>query len=208
MTANKVILIGYSGHALVVCDVLLTQKKQILGYCENMEKEFNPYCLEYLGSEKLNENILRIRNNSFFTAIGDNNIRRQVTQYISSKTFCLPVNAIHKNASISSTASLGNGIMIGDGSIINSCGKIGDGVICNTQSVIEHECMIGDYTHIAPGAVLCGNVSVGKNSFIGSRAVVKQGVNIGDNVIIGAGSVIIKNIPNNSKVVGNPQKFI
>jgi acetyltransferase-like isoleucine patch superfamily enzyme len=38
--------------------------------------------------------------------------------------------------------------------------------------------------------------------------VVKQGIRIGSNVIIGAGTIVIKDIGNEEKVVGNPQRNI
>ncbi len=205
---KKVILIGYSGHAFVVCDVLLSKNLELIGYCETSKKEFNPYSIRYFGSERLSENLNRIQKYSFFTAIGDNRIRKKVNEFVSNQTVSVPINAIHKNASISPSSSIGNGIMIGDGSIVNACSVIGNGVICNTQSVIEHECKIADYVHIAPGAILCGNVWVGENSFVGARAVIKQGVRVGKNVTIGAGTVVIRDVSDNSIVVGNPQKHI
>ena len=51
-------------------------------------------------------------------------------------------------------------------------------------------------------------MKVGEGTFIGANSVIKQGVTIGKNVVIGAGSVIIKDIEDNKKVVGNPQRFI
>jgi acetyltransferase-like isoleucine patch superfamily enzyme len=37
---------------------------------------------------------------------------------------------------------------------------------------------------------------------------VKQGVSVGANVIIGAGAVVLKDVPDNSVLVGNPAKLI
>lgn len=199
-------MIGYSGHAFVVCDIFLSSNIEPVGYFEASEKRINPYHLEFYGSEKSNHNLLK--DVAYFVALGSNIIRRKVTQTIVKKIGIPPINAIHNLSSISSTATIGEGVMVGNGTIINACCHIGNGVICNTQAVIEHECRIGMFSHIAPGAVLCGNVTVGENTFIGARTVVKQGVTIGDNVIVGAGTVVIKDIPSNSKVVGNPQKFI
>lgn len=205
---KEIIIIGYSGHAYVVCDIFASQNMQVKWYCDFKEKDNNPYQLKYLGQEDSDIVIQNLQQKNYFIAIGNNNIRKNIIENLKIKTQKPPINAIHKNSSISTTTQLGHGIMVGDGSIINACSKIEDGVICNTQSVIEHECTIGAYSHIAPGAVLCGNVKLGKNSFIGAKAVIKEGVQIGENVIIGAGTVVIRNIADNQIVVGNPQRKI
>lgn len=208
MDNESVIIIGYSGHGFVICDIFNSQKIQIVGYCEKIQKKFNPYNLTFFGQEVSKIALEKIVGNDYFVGVGNNQFRRKITNKVISLVDKKPINAIHNKASISSTASLQKGIMVGNGSIINACSQIGNGVICNTQSVIEHECILGDYCHIAPGAVLCGNVKVGENTFIGAKSVVKQGVTIGENVIVGAGTVVLKDLPDNVKVVGNPQKNI
>ena len=98
--------------------------------------------------------------------------------------------------------------MIAANATLNPMVHLGKGVICNTSTSIDHECIIGDFCHIAPGAVLCGNVQVGRSTFIGANSVIKQGIVIGNNVTIGAGTVVIKDIPDNTTVVGNPAKTL
>ena len=197
---------GYSGHAYVVYDIFKSQGVPILGYCEKHSKDLNPYNLEFLGSEHNHVFADRVTQSDYFVAIGDNNCRKNVYFNLISKFSKLPINAVHDKSSVSSTVKMADGIMIGDGAVINACSVIDKGVICNTQSVIEHECRIGSFSHIAPGAVLCGNVHIGSNTLVGARAVVLPGITVGDNVIIGAGSVVNKNIPDDSKVAGNPIK--
>jgi acetyltransferase-like isoleucine patch superfamily enzyme len=51
---------------------------------------------------------------------------------------------------------------------------------------------------------LCGNVKVGNTSFVGANAVIRQGVTIGNNVMIGAGAVVLKDVPDNTTVMGVP----
>ena len=48
----------------------------------------------------------------------------------------------------------------------------------------------------------------GELSFIGIDTTIIQGIKIGKNVTIGAGSVVIRDIPENTIVVGNPAKVI
>jgi len=201
------ILIGYSGHSYVIHGIFSSKGIAITGYCDNEEKKNNPFFLTYYGKELSENGLKAISDNGFFISIGDNTIRKKIYTELLSRNL-LPTNAFHSKAIIDpSVTTEKHGIMIAAGSIINPLAKIGTGSICNTGCIIEHECQVGDFTHIAPGAVLCGNVFVGENSFIGAQSIVKEGVNIGKNVIVGAGAVVVKNVPDNTTVLGNPARL-
>ena len=204
---KETIIIGYSGHSFVIIDTLVSNNIVVNYYLDNEEKALNPYQLEYLGTENEEKNILFLKENNYFIAIGDNQIRRKIQLFLAEK-LQKATNIISQKATISNKIILANGIFIGTNAIINALTSIGEGTIINTNAVIEHECKIGNYCHIAPSATLCGNVEVGDLSFIGANSVIKQNVKIGKNVIVGAGSVVIRDIPDDSKVVGNPAKFI
>lgn len=204
---ENIALIGYSGHAYVVFETFFSQGQIISAYTDVEEKTQNPYALKWLGNENEAFVIEKLRAYSYFVSIGDNVLRRKISNYLI-PLLGNPENALHKTAIISRSIHLGCGNLFGAGVIINAQVKIGNGVICNTGCIIEHECMIDDYAHIAPGATLCGNVAIGRESFVGANAVIKEGVKIGKNVIIGAGSVVIKDVSDNQKVVGNPQRLI
>ena len=202
---KPVAIIGYSGHAYVIIDILLSAGRLVTAYCDSEEKEKNPYHLQYLGKES--DVIHKLKKYDVFACIGHNGIREKVHAQMSN-LLRDPINAIHPSAVISSSVKLSNGIMVAANATINPLVEIGTGVICNTSCSIDHECIIGDFSHIAPGAVLCGNVRVGRNTFVGANAVVRQGITIGNNVMIGAGTVIVKDIPDNTTVVGNPQRIL
>jgi sugar O-acyltransferase (sialic acid O-acetyltransferase NeuD family) len=207
MEDNKIILIGYSGHAYVAHSILASAGKEVYAYCDNFAKETNPFNLEYLGAENTEAAISTLSKNNFFIAIGDNQTRRKIYENLSIKNLN-PINAIHPSAIICPTAIIGKyGVLVSAGTIINPLSKIGNAVICNTGSIIEHDCIIGDFAHIAPGTILCGNVVIGENTFIGAGSVIKQGISIGKNVVVGAGSVVIKDIPDNATAYGNPAQL-
>ena len=202
---KPVAVVGYSGHSYVIIDIFLNAGRMVSAYCDSELKERNPYHLNYLGKE--NEVIPTLKEYDYFIGIGHNGIRRKVQTSLSA-LLGKPINAIHPSAVISASVEMGYGVMIAANATINPVVTIGTGVICNTSCSIDHECTIDDFVHIAPGAVLCGNVRVGAGTFIGANTVIKQGITIGQNVTIGAGTVIIRDIPDNTTVVGNPQRII
>jgi sugar O-acyltransferase (sialic acid O-acetyltransferase NeuD family) len=204
---RKNIIIGYSGHAYVVIDVLLSQGEKIDGYCEKKQKVDNPYQIDFLGNENDSELIEMLNGSNIYLGLGNNKVRANVYNNLCLLDFKFPF-ITHKQAIISGKAEISDASVVMPGSVINAKAQIGIGVICNSGSIIEHECIVENFAHIAPGAVLAGNVKVGSHSFIGANSVIRQGVSIGNNVVIGAGSVVIRDIPNGSIVVGNPQRYL
>lgn len=202
MKNNDIILIGYSGHAYVVIDALYANDYNIIGYCDNEEKPYNPFELKYLGQES--EEILQ--DNQWIIGIGDNAIREKI--YYKYQHVGTPGYVIYNESDQGLMSAIGAGTYVGAGAVLNTLAEVGIGSIVNTGAIVEHECQIGNFVHIAPGAVLAGNVTVGDRTFIGANAVVKQGVSIGRDVIVGAGTVVLNDIPEGVTVVGNPGNIL
>jgi acetyltransferase EpsM len=204
---KKIILVGYSGHGLVVADTAFENNLNVIGYTEKSINEINPFKLEYLGDESSSDFKGWDLDVAFILGIGDNILREKIYKHVLSNGKKI-ISLINSTSSISSFAEIGDAVFINRNVSINAFAKIGSNVILNTGCIIEHECMIGDSVHIAPGAVLAGNVKVGSGSFIGANSVIKQGVEIGKNVIVGAGTVVLNNIYDDKKIVGNPSRYI
>lgn len=143
------------------------------------------------------------RDISWIIGVGDNQNRKKIAEKLKGSDF---VN-INLGMYMASDVTLGKGIVIAPGAVIQNNVMIGNHVIINTSSSVDHDCEIGDYCHIAPNSTLCGAVKIGSGTLIGAGSVVLPGIKIGENCIIGAGSVITKNIPDNSKAYGNPAKI-
>lgn len=203
---EEAVIIGYSGHAYVIADMLLKRKYNIIGYCEKAIRPINPFDLTYLGDEAETEVILKLGKFKAFLGIGDNRIRSKVYQYLIENNIELPLLR-HPKAILSKMSELGFGSVVMAGVVVNALSKIGVGVILNTSCVIEHECLINNFVHIGPGAILAGNVSVGEKTFIGAGSVIRQNIKIGSNAVIGAGSVIVKDVPDGVTVFGNPGRI-
>ena len=72
--------------------------------------------------------------------------------------------------------------------------------IIDTKTKISSNVSIGPYSVIGP------DVEIGENTIIHSHVNIVGHTKIGNNVQIGGGSGVIKNIPDNSKVMGYPTK--
>lgn len=196
-------IIGYSGHALTVIDTALSAGLSVDGYFAPTPAEADIFNLQYGGSET-EAPISHFRDNNWFIAIGDNNVRRRVAEHLAERGAGNAAALVHAKAYQSPYSQLKQGTLIAAGAVINAAAELGEFCIANTACVIEHECRIGAFSHIAPGATLAGNVSVGENSFIGANATVRQGIRIGNNVTIGAGSVVVRDVADNVTAFGNP----
>lgn len=203
---EKAILLGYSGHGIVVSEAATLSGFQILGYTNPGELDINPYNLDFLGDEndpKFNWEYCR----SYILGVGSNIIRERIASRVEkSGGKCMTV--VHPNSSLASTVVIGEGTFVARNVAVNPLVRVGKNAILNTSCTIDHECIIGNNVHIAPGAMLAGNVVINDGAFIGANAVVKQGITIGRNAIVGAGSVVLRNVEENQVVVGNPARVL
>ena len=107
---------------------------------------------------------------------------------------------------INEFAEIGCGSTIDRGSMSNTI--IGKNTYLDNQIHIAHNVQIGNNTIVAGQVGIAGSTIIGDNVKIGGQAGISGHLKIGNNVEIGGGSGVIKNIPDNSKVMGYPAKNI
>ena len=88
-------------------------------------------------------------------------------------------------------------------------GSIGDTIIgknsfLDNQVHVAHNVKIGNNCMIAGQVGFAGSSTLGNNVSIGGQAGVSGHLNIGNNVRIGGGSGVVKDIPDNTTVMGYP----
>lgn len=196
----KIIIFGSGGHARVVAEIVLRENKyQLVGFVDPLakhpkEKIFDlPIRKDYKGIE------------GFVIGVGNNQNRAKRFKELKKKGL-KPVCAIHPTAHIGRDVVIGKGSVVNMGAIIATQCVIGENSIINSGAIIEHEDKIGNHVHIAPGVALAGRVIVKDYAFLGIRSVVKDYITIGKKAIVGAGAVVIREVPDNTTVIGIPAR--
>ena len=107
---------------------------------------------------------------------------------------------------IEDNCEIGCGATIDRGSMSNTV--IGKNTFLDNQIHIGHNVKIGENSIIAGQVGIAGSSIIGNNVKIGGQAGISGHLRIGNNVEIGGGSGVIKDIPDNTKVMGYPAKKI
>ncbi len=115
---------------------------------------------------------------------------------------------IHPSAHVSSLAKIGYNTLIMAGIVITSNAVIDNHVCILPNTVIHHDVKIGVYTLIGSNVSIAGNTIIENNCYIGSGSKIMNGIRIEKNTLVGLGTTVLKSLPENSKVVGNPARFI
>ncbi|MHA7971270.1 acetyltransferase [Rhizobium sp. CAU 1783] len=192
------ILIGAGGHAKVVFEALIFAGSDPTQVTVRADHEG-----EFMGRlVQAPECLADMRGMKSHVAIGNNAVRiRLLDRARASGSELLSV--VHPDASLSPSATIGQGTFVACRAIVSSQARVGHGVIINHGAIVDHDCVIGDGTHIAPASTLGGAVLIGKNVLVGSNATILPGIEIGNDVVIGAGSVVTKSIPHGAVWIGN-----
>jgi len=206
------ILWGSGGHAKVLADVIAAQGGQVLALFDNdlgacacidgvplhhREAGFRTW----LASRPLSSPTCAA------IAIGGSkgSDRRAIGNMLRDSGFLLrPI--VHPTASVSPTATVGEGSHVLALAVIAASARLGAMSIINNGAVIEHDCVLEDGVHVAPHATLCGCVVVERDAMVGAGATVLPRLRIGRGSIVGAGAVVTRDVPPGSVVVGNPAK--
>lgn len=206
---KKIIILGTGGTSRDIADLILELKYQCMGFLDDDKDKMGKSIsgIKVIGS--ISE-ARRYRDAYFINGIGNSSSFLQKEKIIISCGLPLDrfITLIHPSASISKSASLGNGSVIFQNVVISSNAKVKNHVIILPSSVIGHDDEIEDYTTIASGACISGFVKISKSCYVGAGSLIKEGVLLGEKSLIGIGSVVLNNTEKGSVYVGNPAKFL
>ncbi|CAB3738815.1 Putative acetyltransferase EpsM [Paraburkholderia sediminicola] len=209
---QNIVLVGSSGHAKVVIDVV---EKQGCYRIAGLIDAFRTPGEETLGYRVLGgeadlpglaaEHDLK----GLIVAIGDNYVRAKVAAKVADVCPQLPfVSALHPAASVGKGTRIGAGTVVMAGAVINADCRVGQFCIVNTKASLDHDCVMDDFSSLAPGVTTGGNCRVGSHAAVSIGAVLRHGITIGEHSVVGAGSIVLKAVDAFSVTYGNPAKRI
>jgi acetyltransferase EpsM len=115
---------------------------------------------------------------------------------------------IHPSAVVSKAAKIGNGVSIQAFSIVGPNAKMGNFIQVYGHATVGHNCIVDDYAYITSNSIVGAHVHLKQGAFLGVNSTTLDRVTIGEWSIVGQHSNVIKDVPDYTKVVGNPARVI
>ncbi len=207
---KKVIIIGSGGHAKVVIDILnLMEDVEILGVTSKSLLKKTTFCnFPVLGDDSI---LSDYRNHlNIYVAMGlggftDNKLREKAYKYTKSLGLSF-INIIHPSSTISKTVTMGEGVVIFSGVVLNTEVAIGNNVIIATGSTIDHETIIKDHVLISAGVTIGAYSTIEGGALIALGSKIVSGIIVGADSLVAAGAVVVNNIEPGQRVFGIPAR--
>ena len=186
------LVVGAGGHARVCIEALLDGGMDVVGCVSADGNGAAGLPCPVLGrTADLADVALAAAATHAFVAVGDNAARQALAGECERASLPL-VTAISRFAMVSSSARLGDGVVVLAG------------VILNTRSSVDHDNVVADFAHISVGVSLGGSVSIGARALVGIGSTVLPGLHVGDDAVVGGGAVVVRSVPAGATVVGVP----
>jgi sugar O-acyltransferase (sialic acid O-acetyltransferase NeuD family) len=207
----KVLILGAGGHSKVVADTILfsTEKNPEYSIVGILDDNLDLRNASLMGIPVLGP-ITRFNeyeHDAIIIAIGDNEIRAKVYQYLSDfgEKF---ITIAHPMSYVAKSVTIGPGTVLIGNSVVNADAKVGKNVIINTNATVGHDSIIEDHVHIAAGVHLGGASIIQEGAFLGMGTNVLPGRIVGAWSVVGSGSVITKDVPPGVVVCGSPARLM
>lgn len=117
-------------------------------------------------------------------------------------------SAIDPEATVSSTAVVGDGVTVNAQTYLGPGVEIADHVLVDSAVNVSHDTHLERGVTVTPNASIAGNSIVRKNAYVGTGATIVDHVTVGAGAIVGAGATVTEDIAPEATVVGTPARPI
>ena len=212
MNKKKLIIFGAGGNADVICSTIKdinqdSQQIEILGFFDDVEKK-----KDILG--KINKNNVdkfkKYKDVYFIWSLRSANLGKKIMNKYNNLDLSAKklLTVKHPTAVISKFSKIGNGVTIHPFVNIGPGVNINNNIHIFSHSLIGHNTILSHFSYVANNSSIGAFVKVKEGVYIGMNASIKERITIEKWSTVGMGSVVIRNVTENSTVVGNPAKAL
>lgn len=140
-------------------------------------------------------------------ALGEPSLRERLHEKLRAHGVRL-ATVIDPQTTISASARLGDGCIVGPGSFISCDTVLGENVFLEINCIVGHDIRIGDHSVISSCSVLGGQSRIGRAAFVGMNASIREKVEIGNNSIVGMASAVFNSVGDGLIALGNPARVV
>lgn len=139
----------------------------------------------------------------FAIALGDPATKAVICQTLASKGADF-LSVVHPSATVSRSAKLGKGVVIGPGSYIATHAVLGDFACVNSLTGVGHDAVVGEATTISSQVDIMGAVVLADEVFVGSGARLLPRISVGARAKIGAGAIVVRSVKPGTTMFAKP----
>jgi UDP-perosamine 4-acetyltransferase len=209
MEPNEIFIVGAGTYGEAMYELAAILNYEVVAYFDEDQNKEDTFVMDKIVIGKFSEYpIEEIQGKNFIVAIGNNEIRFRLMEYIQQNGGITPT-LIHPSAIVSPSAIIGNGVYIQANANIWTKVKIENYCIISPGVVIAHHTTIGKACLISTLTGVGASINIKEKVFIGMGSTIVTGTSeIGENTIIGAGTVVLKSVESDSVYVGTPARKI
>jgi sugar O-acyltransferase (sialic acid O-acetyltransferase NeuD family) len=140
---------------------------------------------------------------SFACGIGQPSFRKAESEAAEARGW-QPVALVHPSTIVARYVSIGDGTIIGAGSIVAPNAQIGRHCAINLHVSVGHDSSLGDFCVLSPGVRISGHAQLGAESFVGANASVYVRRRMGRGSTLGANSFLVTDLAAEASALGIP----
>lgn len=206
----ELVILGAGGHARVLLAALDALGAKVIGcVCPSAPDSHWPANIPWLGGDDCladldSKNVVLVNG---IGSVGSSDLRRKVYEGATERGFSF-ASVVHPSAILAGRVTLGDGVQVMAGAVLQTGVRVGANAIVNTGAVIDHDSSLGAHCHVAPGVCLSGGVSIGVGAHVGTGASIIQGITIGEAALVAAGAVVVRHVAVGERVGGAPARSL